>query len=92
MTARRLKNVPDAELDDYIDYHWDAIEAEAGRDGIDPEEFLFDDLVRRNCLDRFGPEVLDDITAGLMGDEEVVGEACWMGGILDGIEKACRDA
>lgn len=92
MTARRLKNVPDAELDDYVDYHWDAIEAEAGRDGIDPEEFLFDDLVRRNRLDRFGPEVLDDITAGLMGDEEVVGEACWMGGILDGIEKARRDA
>lgn len=90
MTARRLKNVPDAELDDYVDYHWDDIKTEAAKAGVGAEEFLFDDLVRRNRLDRFGPEVLDDITAGLMGDEEVVGETCWMGGILDGIEKAGR--
>lgn len=89
MTARRLKNVPDAELDDYVDYHWDAIEAEAGRDGIDPEEFLFDDLVRRNRLDRFGSEVLELISDGLYGEEEV-DQAFWIGGILDGIEKAGR--
>lgn len=90
MTAKRLENVPNAELDDYVDGHWDAIEAEAAKAGVDPEEFLFEDLVRRNRLDRFGPEVLDDITAGLMGDEEVVGWARWMGGILDGIERAWR--
>ena len=91
MARRKLENVPDAELDDYVDYHWDAIEAEAERDGIDPEEFLFDDLVRRNRLDRFGPEVLELISDGLYGEEEV-DQAFWMGGILDAIEKARRDA
>lgn len=34
MTHRKLKNVPDAELDDYVDYHWDDIEAEAAKAGV----------------------------------------------------------
>lgn len=71
MTARRLKNVPDAELDDYVDYHWDDIEAEAAKAGVGAEDLLFDDLVRRNRLDRFGPEVLELISDGLCGEEEV---------------------
>lgn len=48
MTARRLKNVPDSGLDDYVDYHWDGIEAEAAKAGVGAEDLLFDDLVRRN--------------------------------------------
>lgn len=91
MAARRLKNVPDAELDDYVDYHWDDIESEAAKAGVGAEDLLFDDLVRRNRLDRFGPEVLELISDGLYGEEEVE-TAFWMGGILDGIEKVCRDA
>ena len=91
MTARRLENVPDAELDDYVDYRWDDIEAEAAKAGVGAEDLLFDDLVRRNRLDRFGQEVLELISDGLHGEEEV-DRAFWMGGILDGIEKARRDA
>lgn len=91
MTAGRLKNVPDAELDDYVDYHWDAIEAEAAKAGVGAEDRLFNDLVRRNRLDRFGPEVLELISDGLCGEEEVE-TTFWMGGILDAIEKARRDA
>lgn len=91
MTARKLENVPDAELDDYVDGHWDAIEAEAAKAGVDPDDLLFDDLTRRNRLDRFGPEVLELISDGLWGEEEV-DQAFWMGGILDAIEKARRDA
>lgn len=89
MTARKLENVPDAELDDYVDGHWDAIEAEAAKAGVDPDDLLFDDLTRRNRLDRFGSEVLELISDGLWGEEEV-DQAFWMGGILDGIEKAGR--
>ena len=48
-------------------------------------------LVRRNRLDRFGPEVLELISDGLCGEEEVE-TTFWMGGILDAIEKARRDA
>ncbi|KAB5838145.1 hypothetical protein GA664_09220 [Bifidobacterium adolescentis] len=91
MTARRLKNVPDSGLDDYVDYHWDGIEAEAAKAGVGAEDLLFDDLVRRNRLDRFGPEVLELILDGLYGEEEV-DQAFWMGGILDAIKKARRDA
>ena len=91
MTARRLKNVPDVELDAFVDYHWDAVRAEAAKAGVDPDGLLFDDLVRRNRLDRFGPEVLELISDGLYGEEEV-DQAFWMGGILDAIEKAHRDA
>lgn len=91
MTARKLENVPAAELDDYVDGHWDAIEAEAAKAGVDPDDLLFDDLTRRNRLDRFGPEVLELISDGLWGEEEV-DQAFWMGGILDAIEKARRDA
>lgn len=67
MTARRLKNVPAAELDDYVDYRWDDIESEAAKAGVGAEDLLFDDLVRRNRLDRFGPEVLELISDGLYG-------------------------
>lgn len=91
MTHRKLKNVPDVELDDYVDYHWDAVEAEAAKAGVGAEDLLFDDLVRRNRLDRFGPEVLELISDGLYGEDEV-DRAFWMGGILDAIEKARRDA
>ena len=72
-------------------HHWDDIEAEAAKAGVGAEDLLFDDLVRRNRLDRFGPEVLELISDGLYGEEEV-DQAFWMGGILDAIEKACRDA
>ena len=91
MTHRRLRNVPDAELDEYVDTNWDAVRAEAAKAGVDPDGLLFDDLVRRNRLDRFGPEVLELISDGLWGEEEV-DQAFWMGGILDAIEKARRDA
>ena len=91
MTHRKLKNVPDAELDDYVDYHWDDIEAEAAKAGVGAGDLLFDDLVRRNRLDRCGPEVRELISDGLWGEEEV-DQAFWMGGILDAIEKARRDA
>lgn len=91
MTHRKLKNVPDAELDAFVDYHWDDIEDEAAKAGVDAEDLLFDDLVRRNRLDRFGPEVLELISNGVCGEEEV-DQAFWMGGILDAIEKARRDA
>ena len=64
-------------------------EAEAAKAGVGAEDLLFDDLVRRNRLDRFGPEVLELISDGLYGEEEV-DQAFWMGGILDGIEKAGR--
>lgn len=91
MARRKLENVPDAELDAFVDCHWDDIEAEAAKAGVGAEDLLFDDLVRRNRLDRFGPEVLELISDGLGGEEEV-GQAFWMGGILDAIEKARRDA
>lgn len=91
MARRKLENVPDSGLDDYVDYHWDAIEAEAAKAGVDPDDLLFDNLTRRNRLDRFGPEVLELISDGLWGEEEV-DQAFWMGGILDAIEKARRDA
>lgn len=91
MARRKLENVPDGELDDYVDYHWDVVRAEAAKAGVDPDDLLFDDLVRRNRLDRFGPEVLELISDGLYGEEEV-DQAFWMGGILDAIEKARRDA
>lgn len=91
MARRKLENVPDSGLDDYIDCHWDGIEAEAAKAGVGAEDLLFDDLVRRNRLDRFGPEVLELISDGLYGEEEV-DRAFWMGGILDAIEKARRDA
>lgn len=91
MTHRKLKNVPDAELDAFVDCHWDVVCAEAAKAGVDPDDLLFDDLVRRNRLDRFGPEVLELISDGLWGEEEV-DQAFWMGGILDAIEKARRDA
>lgn len=90
-TRRKLENVPDSGLDDYVDYHWDDVEAEAAKAGVGAEDLLFDDLVRRNRLDRFGPEVLELISDGLYGEEEV-DRAFWMGGILDAIEKARRDA
>lgn len=48
MARRKLENVPDSGLDDYVDYHWDDIEAEAAKAGIGAEDLLFDDLVRRN--------------------------------------------
>lgn len=83
MARRKLENVPDGGLDDYVDCHWDGIEAEAAKAGVGAEDLLFDD--------RFGPEVLELISDGLYGEEEV-DRAFWMGGILDGIEKACRDA
>lgn len=91
MARRKLENVPDSGLDDYVDCHWDDIEAEAAKAGVGAEDLLFDDLVRRNRLDRFGPEVLELISDGLCGEEEVE-TAFWMGGILDAIEKARRDA
>ena len=72
-------------------HHWDDIEAEAAKAGVGAEDLLFDDLVRRNRLDRFGPEVLELISDGLYGEEEV-DQAFWMGGILNAIEKARRDA
>ena len=56
MARRKLENVPDSGLDDYVDYHWDDVEAEAAKAGVGAEDLLFDDLVRRNRLDRFGPE------------------------------------
>ena len=90
MARRKLENVPDSGLDDYVDYHWDDIEAEAAKAGVGAEDLLFDDLVRRNRLDRFGPEVLELISDGLYGEEEV-DQAFWMGGILDAIENARRD-
>lgn len=86
-----VENVPDSGLNDYVDYHWDDIAAEAAKAGVGAEDLLFDDLVRRNRLDRFGPEVLELISDGLYGEEEV-DRAFWMGGILDAIEKARRDA
>ena len=91
MTHRRLRAVPDDELDEYVDEHWDAVRAEAAKAGVGAEDMLFDDLVRRNRLDRFGPEVLELISNGVCGEEEV-DQAFWMGGILDAIEKARRDA
>lgn len=91
MARRKLENVPDSGLYDYVDYRWDDIEAEAAKAGVGAEDLLFDDLVRRNRLDRFGPEVLELISDGLCGEEEV-GQAFWTGGILDAIEKARRDA
>lgn len=91
MARRKLENVPDSGLDDYVDCHWDGIEAEAAKAGVGAEDLLFDDLVRRSRLDRFGPEVLGLISDGLYGEEEV-DRAFWMGGILDAIEKARRDA
>lgn len=91
MARRKLENVPDSGLDDYVDYHWDGIEAEAAKAGVGAEDLLFDDLVRRNRLDRFGQEVLELISDGLCGEEEVE-MTFWMGGILDAIEKARRDA
>lgn len=91
MARRKLENIPDSGLDDYVDYHWDDVEAEAAKAGVGAEDLLFDDLVRRNRLDRFGPEVLELISDGLYGEEEV-DRAFWMGGILDAIEKGHRDA
>ena len=91
MARRKLENVPDSGLDDYVDYHWDGIEAEAAKAGVGAEDLLFDDLVRRNRLDRFGPEVLELISDGLYGEEKK-NQAYWMGGILDAKEKARRDA
>lgn len=79
MARRKLENVPDSGLDDYVDYHWDDVEAEAAKAGVGAEDLLFDDLVRRNRLDRFGPEVLELISDGLYGEEEV-DRAFWMGG------------
>ncbi len=91
MARRKLENVPDAELDAFVDCHWGAVRAEAAKAGVDPDDLLFDDLVRRNRLDRFGPEVLELISDGLYGEEEV-DQAFWTGGILDAIEKARWDA
>ena len=91
MAHRKLRNVPDDELDEYVDTNWDAVRAEAAKAGVGAEDMLFDDLVRRNRLDRFGPEVLELISNGVCGEEEV-DQAFWMGGILDAIEKARRDA
>lgn len=53
MARRKLENVPDSGLDDYVDYHWDDIEAEAAKAGVGAEDLLFDDLVRRK-LDHWG--------------------------------------
>ena len=89
MARRKLENVPDSGLDDYVDCHWEDIEAEAAKTGVGAEDLLFDDLVRRTRLDRFGPEVLELISDGLYGEEEV-DLAFWMGGFLVGIEKAGR--
>lgn len=91
MARRKLRTIPDAELDDYIDEHWDSVEAEAEKADADPEGLLFADLTRRCRLDRYGAEVLELISNGLYGDEEVVDKAFWMGGILDAIENARRN-
>ncbi len=47
MARRKLENIPDSGLDDYVDYHWDDIEAEAAKAGVGAEDLLFDDLLRR---------------------------------------------
>ena len=46
MARRKLENVPDSGLDDYVDYHWDDVEAEAAKAGLwRSPEVLYGDVV-----------------------------------------------
>lgn len=93
MAGRRLRNVPDAELDDYVDDYWDDIRVEAKKADADPDDFLAAELVRRHRLDRFGPVVLERIDdGGILYSEDAVERAAWMGGVLDAIEERGRGA